>query len=418
MDALKAYSDGDLAAQTGRVLDALTAYRQAASRDSQFAQAHLQLAWLYYAQHAEVAAADAARRALAASKSSNDRTQRLAEFCYEMVAAGDYARAASTIRQYNEQYPGDTDGMVGLAHVLRLQGHLVEALLAAQQAYEGDTSRSSAYIEAELAMIGMDRYADALKLEAQASKLGVLPGRAGLPASYLAEKKSLLEEQTHSLEDSGPTHRSPSPAELAAYALYLDNAGELNEGEHVWTRAVAAAVTAPELSSAGAYMLAQSALNRSLAGNCPDALALLQMARGLPQGPVAVFRTGMANALCGRTDQAEQAIASLEQFRSNGLAAARFGPFELKAAIALFQKDPAQAIQLLEEVEPVDPSLLPYLRQKAYSASGKSQEATDNLHAIVDHRGAVYLSGVSIYSQAARDLDHSIARTELISATR
>jgi hypothetical protein len=58
------------------------------------------------------------------------------------------------------------------------------------------------------------------------------------------------------------------------------------------------------------------------------------------------------------------------------------------------------------------------LRQKAYSASGKSQEATDNLRAIVDHRGAVYLSGVSIYSQAVRDLDHPLARTELVSATR
>ena len=32
--------------QTGRVLDALTAFRQVASRDNQFAQAYLQLAWL------------------------------------------------------------------------------------------------------------------------------------------------------------------------------------------------------------------------------------------------------------------------------------------------------------------------------------------------------------------------------------
>ena len=416
IDALKAYADGDLAAQTGRVLDSLIAYRQAASHDKQFTQAQLKLAWLYNTQHAEVAAADAANRALVTSKTSNDRIQLLSEFCYEIIAVGDYARAASTIRQYNEQFPGDTDGMVGLAHVLRLQGHLVEALLAAQQAYEEDSSRSSAYTEAELAMIGMDRYTDALKLEAQASKLGVLPGRAGLPASYLAEKNDLLEAQTRSLEDSGPTHRSPSPAELAAYALYLDNAGKLNEGEQAWTRAVATAVTVPGLSSAGAYMLAQSALNRALAGNCSDALELLQMAHGLPQGPIAVFRNGMANALCGRPDQAEQAIASLEQFRSNGLAAARFGPFELKAAIALTKKDPAQAIQLLEEAEPSDPSLLPYLRQKAYTASGKSQQATDNLRAIADHRGAVYLSGVSIYSQAVRDLDHTTEQTGLIAA--
>jgi serine/threonine-protein kinase len=418
IDALKAYSEGDLAAHTGRALSALSAYRQAVSRDGQFAQAQLKVAWLSYDQHAEVEAADAAQKALVTSKTGNDRIRLLAEFCYEMVATGDYARAASTIRQYNEQFPNDSDGMVGLARVLRAQGHLVESLLAAQQAYELDASRSSAYTEAELAMIGLDRYADVLKLEAQANKLGVLPGRAALPASYLAGKTDQLEEQTHSLENSGPTHRSPSPAELASYALYLDNAGNLNDGEQVWTRAVAAAVTAPGLSSAGAYMLAQASLNRALAGRCSDALPLLQMAHGLPQGPVAVFRGGMTNALCGRPEETEHAIAALDQMRSNGLASTKFGPFELKAATALAKKDPAQALQLLEEAEPVDPSLLPYLRERAYTALGKPQQAADNLQAIADHRGAVYLSGMSLYSQVAQELARINGHSETILATR
>jgi serine/threonine-protein kinase len=418
IEALKAYSDGELASHTGRALSALSAYRQAVSRDSQFAQAQLKVAWLSYDQHAEVEAADAAQKALVTSKTGNDKIRLLAEFCYEMVAIGDYARAASTIRQYNEQFPNDSDGMVGLARVLRVQGHLVESLLAAQQAYELDASRSGAYTEAELAMIGLDRYTDVLKLEAQANKLGVLPGRAALPASYLAGRTDQLEKQTSSLENSGPTHRSPSPAELAAYALYLDNAAKWDDGEQVWTRAVAAASTAPGLSSAGASMLAQAALNRALAGRCSDALPLLQMERNLPQGPTTVFRAGMANALCGRPEDTERAIASLEQMRSNGFAATKFGPFELKAAIALSKKDPSQALQLLEEAEPVDPSLLPYLREKAYTASGKPQQAADNLQAIADHRGAVYLSGVSLYSQAVQELAHLNGRNETILATR
>ena len=418
IDALKAYSEGDLAAHTGRALSALSSYRQAVARDGQFAQAQLKVAWLSYDQHAEVEAADAAQKALVTSKTGDDRIRLLAEFCYEMVAAGDYARAASTIRQYNEHFPNDSDGMVGFARVLRAQGHLVESLLAAQQAYELDASRSSAYTEAELAMIGLDRYADVLKLEAQANKLGVLPGRAALPASYLAGKTDQLEVQTRSLENNGPTHRSPSPAELASYALYLDNAGKLNDGEQVWTRAVAAAVTAPGLSSSGAYMLAQASLNRALAGHCSDALPLLQMAHGLPQGPVAVFRGGMANALCGKPEETEHAITALEQMRSNGLASTKFGPYELKAAMALSKKDSDQALQFLEEAEPVDPSLLPYLRMKAYIASGKPQQATDNLQAIVDHRGAVYLSGMSLYSQALQEVARINGRNETILATR
>ncbi len=246
-------------------------------------------------------------------------------------------------------------------------------------------------------MIGLDRYGDALKLEAQAEKLGVLPGWAGLPASYLAGKTSLLSDQARPIEDSGPTHRSPSPAELAAYALYLDNSGKLDDGEHVWTRAVATAVTAPGLSSAGAYMLTQASL------------PLLKMTLGQSEGPVAVFHGGMTAALCNKQDETEQAITALEQFRSNGLAATKYGPFELKAAIALSKKDPAQALQMLEETDPQnDPSLLPYLRHLAYTASGNPRQAVDNLRAITDHRGAVYLSGISVYPQAAQYLDQAL----------
>ncbi|MBS1799250.1 MAG: protein kinase [Acidobacteria bacterium] len=417
IDALKAYSDGDLAAQTGNALSALSAYRQAVARDSQFAQAFLKIAWLSYDQHADVEAADAAQRAMAASKTGDDSIRLLAEFCYEMLAAGDYSRAASTIRQYNDQFPGNSDGMVGLASVLRAQAHLVESLLAAQQAYEQDPSRSSAYTEAQFAMIGLDRYADALKLAVQANKLGALPGRATLPASYLADKADILQEQARSIENSGPSHRSLSPAELAAYALYLDNVAKWAEAEQVWTRAVAAASTAPGLSSAAASMLAQAALNRALAGRCSDALPLLQMSHGRSQGPVAVFRAGMANALCGRIQESEKAIDSLDQIGSSGFSTAKSFPFELKAAIALSKKDPTQALQLLEEVDTVDPSLLPYLRQRADVALGKPQQAADNLQSIADHRGAVYLSGVSLYGQAIQELARINGHNETV-ATR
>ncbi|MBS1823196.1 MAG: protein kinase [Acidobacteria bacterium] len=418
IDALKAYAEGDQAAQTGNALGALSAYRQAIARDSQFAQAPLKIAWLSYDQHAEVEAADAAQRAMVASKTGDDRIRLLSEFCYEMLATGDYSRAASTIRQYNEQFPGDAEGMVSLARVLRAQGHLVESLLAAQQAYEQDASKASAYTEAQLAMIGLDRYADAMKLDAQANKRGVLPGRAALPASYLAGRTDRLADLTRSLEGSGPTHRSPSPAELAAYALYLDNAAKWADGEHVWTRAVATASTTPGLSSAAASMLAQAALNRALAGRCSEALPFLQMARGRSQGPAAVFRAGIANALCNRPQEAENAIDALDRMRSSGLDSAKSGTFELKAAIALSKKDPAQALQLLEEAEPVDPALLPYLRQRAYVALGKPQQAADNLQSIADHRGAVYLSGVSLYGQAIQELARLNGHNEPVLAAR
>ncbi|WP_260705319.1 serine/threonine-protein kinase [Edaphobacter flagellatus] len=408
MAALKAYSGADTDFEAGRTLDALAAYRQAAASDDQFAQAHLKLAWLYQAQHAEVAAADEAKRAQAAARSGDQHLRLLTRFCYEMLATGDYTRATSTIRQYNSHYPGDVDGLIALARVLHAQGHYVEALLAAQQAYNTDPTRADAYAEAEQAMIGLDRYNDALKLEAKATQLGVLSNRIGLIAAYLSRGNNTALEKEDVAASS--TSRPATPASLADYAFYLDNRGDLSAAEQRWTRAAAMAATIPGLSSASASMLTQAALNRALASRCNDAMPLLQMAHSLPQGPITIFRNGMTNALCSKQAAVEQAKAALANLRSNGFAGLAYGPLELQAAVDLSSKNYAQAIQTLEEIDAQnDPALLPYLLQLGYASSGKPQQAADNLRAITEHRGAVYLSGVSLYSQSLAALQKQSA---------
>jgi serine/threonine-protein kinase len=408
MDALQAYSEANGATHSGHALDAIAAYRKAIAHDNQFTQAYLQLAWLYNTQHAEIAAAEAAKNAQSTIHTNDQKTRLLAEFTYAMIAAGDYGRALTTIRQFNQQFSDSSEGMVGLARVLRAQGHLVESLLAAQQAYEQDPLMSSAYTEAELDMIGLGRYMDALKLEQQAGSRGVLPSRAGIPASYLANRNDLFEQQTLALEEQGQAHRSPTPAELGAYAFSLDSSQKWDAAEQVWARAAAMASTVAGLQSASGYALNQAALDRAIASKCSDALQLLRMNHTSSLGPVATFRGGMAYALCGHTDEAQEAIAALDQLRSSGLTLAQYGPNELKAALAIQSKDSALAIQLLEGIDSQnDPSLLPYLRSLAYTSDDKMQDAADNLRSIVDHRGAVYLSGVSVYPQAQLTLSRT-----------
>ena len=98
--ALHAYAVGESAMQQGRTADAIAAYQQAVGLDAGFIQAQMRLAWLYRAEKAEVAAANAASLAQDASRQASDTVRRLAEFCYEMNASGDYGRASATIRQY------------------------------------------------------------------------------------------------------------------------------------------------------------------------------------------------------------------------------------------------------------------------------------------------------------------------------
>jgi outer membrane PBP1 activator LpoA protein len=116
----------------------------------------------------------------------------------------------------------------------------------------------------------------------------------------------------------------------------------------------------------------------------------------------------MAFALCGHFDAAEQAITTLEQLHANSLPVTHYGTVELRAAIAIGKKDPAKALNLLDKVElQSDPSLLPYLRSRAYAGLGEPQQIAENLRSIEDHRGAVYLTGISVYSQAKREYDQT-----------
>ena len=398
VDALKAYTMAEAAAQSGRMADALKGYQQTVAHDERFTQAQMRLAWLYQAQNAEAAAVESAERALAASRDGDEKTRLLAEFCYEMIVAGDTRRAAATIHRYAEQYPRDIDGMVGLAKVMRAQGHLVEALLAAQQATGGNPFRADAYAEAELALIGLDRYDAALQLDSQARQLGVAPSGLRLAAAYLANRTDLITQETQALQEQTATHQQQLPAVLARYGSYLDNSGQMRSGDAIWR---ASNELAPELSSARAYLLAQGALDRALAGDCASALNLIRESVGLSRGPAAQFRHGMAAALCGEHAETERSIAGLEQLGSGITPTVRYGPTELRAALMIADKSPAAALDLLAEVEPQDELLLlPYLRALAYAALGKPEQAIPYFEAVTTHRGAAFLSGTDVYSLA------------------
>ena len=194
--ALQAYAAGEDALESGRIGDAIRLFEAASAADPKFTQAHLRLAWLFSAERAETAAASEAKLAQDTSEGASDRLKLLAQFCFEMNSTGDYNRAAGVMKQFKELYPRDLAGALGLARVLLAQGHLPEALQAAQQVFSEDPYSSDAYSEAEIAMTGMDRFQGALQLQEQAQRLGVIPGGIRLAAAYLAGDAAELAHQT------------------------------------------------------------------------------------------------------------------------------------------------------------------------------------------------------------------------------
>jgi serine/threonine-protein kinase len=406
VNALHAYALGEAAMWNGRTGDALAAYQRATTFDPKFVQAQMRLAWLYSAEKAEVASASAAGIARGAAANTGEKVKLLAQFCYEMNASGDYDGAAKTMQAYVGRYPRDVEGMKGLARVLRMQGNLQGAVSAAEKGYGRDPFDAEMYAEAQLAMIGMDDYDDALQLETQAERSGVVSTGNSLIAGYLGGNEDVVAKQASAKQVAfaGMTTAHGVPvtyAELYHYGLYLDNVGKIGAGSEVWRVAAAIAGSVPELVSTQAAMLAQGALDRALMENCTVALEMVDVVKSLPKGPDAAFHAGMAAALCGDQPYAEKTIAALQQSYPENTAVALYYVPELQAAAEIGVNEPEKALDSLIALEPYDGiSLTPYLRGMAHAALGQMSPAVVDFQTMQGHRGSALLLGGNVFPMA------------------
>ncbi len=91
------------------------------------------------------------------------------------------------------------------------------------------------YAEAELALIGMNRYDDALEMAAQAARLGVTSSGNTLTAGYLDGKEDVVAAQVNAIRASGIAGGDGvGLAELYRYGVLFGQYGE----DERWVRAL------------------------------------------------------------------------------------------------------------------------------------------------------------------------------------
>ncbi|SNS77947.1 Serine/threonine protein kinase [Granulicella rosea] len=407
MEALHAYTLGEAAARMGQPVEALAAYKQAATLDPKFVRANLRLTLIYRQQRAEVAAAEAARAALDGANAASERTRLIAQYTYEMNASGDYLRATAIIRQMLTTYPHDAEVLSDLARALRLQGHLSEALQAAQQAYAADPLSGDAYTQAEIALIGLDRYDAALQLDMQVQRLGGPRDGVSLIAAYLAGRQDLIDAAV------AESQTKTKHFTLAwNHGLYLDNSGRIEAGTAFWRDRAATALEVPGLASSSSTLLSQGALNRALIGSCGEALSMAREAGAQPRGPIATFNIGMASALCGDTSTANAAIDALASGYPQSTSVNGYYIPDLKAALALGANDPEAALEALKSARQYDLiSLTPYLRGRAHVALRQVQIGIVDFQTLLSHRGITFTVGSDVYPMAEIGVARAFADT-------
>ncbi len=389
MEALHDLSLGDAAYLSGKNLDALRFYQQAATLEPKFVQAQLRLTVLYRKERAELAAAESAKLALAASDNAGDRTRTMAQYQYEMNASGDFARAATIIRQLVTANPHDSEALEELARTLRLEGKVAEALQTAQQASAEDPFNLDAYTQAENALIGLDRYEAASQVDAQAQKAGLNHTGGALTAAYLGGRDDALAAAVAALQtEKGSYGRDWN------YGIYLDNVGHLAAGAALWRSRATAALEVHGFESTAGFLLSQGAYDRALLGDCVGGLAMAKEADAHPEGLNALFNTGMADALCGNAARAQQIVDELERTYPQSFAVKGFYTADIRAGIALHNQDPSAALELLKAARTYDLiSLTPLLRGRAHVALRQVQIGIVDFQTVLSHRGVPFIFG-------------------------
>jgi eukaryotic-like serine/threonine-protein kinase len=407
--ALQFFSHAQVLISTHEPVAAVADLQQAVALDPRFIQAHLQLAGLYRQLRAETSASDSARLALAAADGASQRTRTLTQATYEIETSGDFLRASALLRQLLSTYPRDSVARAALAETLCLEGHMAEALQEAQQAYADDPFNAAAYLHAERALIGLDRYDAAFQLDAQVQRLGLATSGESFQAAYLDGRQYIVDDLAAKVPVGKIEYRPDW-----SYGLYLDNGGRLGAGATLWTSRAAAAQQNDSLKSAAAFLLAQGAVDRALLGDCSAALALARDADapGLPQGRIALFNLGMSHALCGDTPRANQILIQLQQKYPQSFDVNAFYLPDMHAAIALHDHDPASALDLLQPARPYDLiSLTPFLRGRAHVDLHQDDIGIIDFQTILAHRGVTYVVGNAVYPAAELGVARAFADT-------
>ena len=414
--ALGAFARGEDAVARGDLPGAAVQYRAAVARAPQFALASLRLARIYEEQGAELPAAESAGRALATSGGASPQVKLMARTAAQLLREDDPATAVATIRRAAAQWPEDTDLLTMLAHVMRSSGHMAEALLAAEKALAHDPYRSEAYREAALALIGQDRYPDALAVARQAAEHGVSCSCGQPLARALLTPSSLPAAAATAphAEAATPTPdaNSSAPTLLLAreQALVLDAAGHFVEGLTAWRHAAAEAQSEPEMTSAAAGMLAIAASNRALAGRCTEAVALAHDASLLAYGRLAAFHIALAGALCPAAGGSELRVA--EARLEDGARASAFPVMQqvplIRTAQALAAHRVADAVTAISLLPPEHdaPPLVAYLRGLSQEMDGKRVQAAAAFAQAAGRAGYALLTDTIVAPLAAERLRH------------
>ena len=394
LPALKAYALGLEERRRGRELESVPFFNQAIDLDPEFASAYTMLSTVYGSVGELRRSEHFARLANGVTRRVSERERLLISYQYDDRVTGNQERAARTLEVWKAAYPRDSRPANALALIHNRTGDYERAVAEAQEALRRSPGHPFPLSNLAFAYRALGRDADARATAMQSVKLGV----ETTPTRRLLYQLGMAAGDGTAAQHLEWAKGRPREFDLiSAQAQVAAFHGRLHEAIDLYERAVDMALARGLQGTASGYA-AHLAWTEALYGASEQTRERVQrIARRIDAdadspGTVPRFRAAAAYARAGLTADARAVTAAAEtRYPESTFVRTVLVP-TTRAAIALQQSRPDEAIEALRAAIPTETGtvagLVPsYLRGEAYLQKRAAAGAVVEFEKVLAHRG-------------------------------
>ncbi|MGB7586155.1 MAG: hypothetical protein WBM11_15025, partial [Terriglobales bacterium] len=401
LEALKAFSLGNIAYRNKTTSVALPYHQRAIELDPNFAMGYRAVGLDYSGLGEGWRASEYFSKAFQFREHSSEREKLEISAVYYRLVTGELDKAPQTYQEEVESYPREMNGYVGLSLVYAQRGQYEKATDIIRQCLRLASDCADLYLKfASRYALASQRFDETAQIisEAQARKVdGYWLHSILYAVAFLrADSSGMAIEQQWSAGKPEENSWLSLASDTEAFVGHLDKARGLTK------RAVDSAIRA-DSKETGAIWEAIAAQREAAYGHAAEApQAASEALRLASASQVVGSEAALAFALAGDTTRAESLAQDLNrQFPLDTQMQSLWLP-AIQAQLALDKKDPAAALTALQAaVPPIElgelefvaniSCLYPtYIRGKAYLAAGQGGAAAAEFQKIIDHSGIVW----------------------------
>ncbi len=389
LEAFQAYALGDLEHQKGRDIPQAEAhYRQAVELDPTFAMAWARLGLIALNNGEPDKAVVNFSKAYQLSGNVSERERLYIEAHYYQNALGDLPKAIATLELAIRTYPLDFSNQVNLGIAYGANGQMEKYLSQFEKAARIDPHAALAQYDLVGAQLTLDKVQDAEQTLANMKRLGF----DEQTVYYLRERMML--DFLHG--DGVAVRRTLARAEgrpdefqlTGMYGLTQDFDGRYRDAEATWRRAQKQVAPLKDNEDEAGFLL-YSASDLTIRGKCLDAARQVKAAFRIDRSRSTLMMAVPITASCGDRQATLRILADLAKVYPSDTVINRVIIPQSRAALALAEHHPGEALQDLEGSKPFDlVSSGGYLRGMAYLDLHDGANAIQAFRSATRYRGA------------------------------